>query len=310
MYASPDSRLTNEVNRLGGLARRFTTQEGDLSTEQGQQRLWELVKQTQPKHIWVTPESRCWSAWSALNASRSSQHHARMLQNREASQAHFRLCAQLCDWQKRHLRDFHMELPGHVQANDMPVLKSITAGTNRSLIDTCTFGLQAPISKQPIRKRSLIFSTSPALSKSLRDKLCPENHVHRSISGRVLKGIPVSQFAGSYCHGFAQHVAAVLMSGNAFPALAVDSGIPVTRKRFKTSLGSPTRVVRVEKQKRAAESAAEDSQRFQPQRRCSSTVHAMSELPPATWTPVFALVTIRVQFSYHPKDSPKDTTSP
>ena len=97
----------------------------------------------------------------------------------------------------------------------------------------------------------------------------------------------MSQFAGSYCRGFAQHVAAVLMSGNAFPALAVDSGIPVTRKRFKTSLGSPTPVVRVEKQKRAAESTAEDSQRFQPQRRCNSTVHAMSELPPAMWTPVF-----------------------
>ncbi|CAE7708982.1 GIP [Symbiodinium sp. CCMP2592] len=287
IHASPDSRLTSEINRCGGSARRFTTLDGDLATEQGQQCLWDLVKRTQPKHIWISPESRCWSSWSALNAARSTQHHARMLKDREASQAQLRLCVQLCDWQRRHLRDFHMELPGQIKVRDMSTLRPLVDKTIRSQVDMCAFGLQSPVSRQPIRKRIQVFSTSRDMFKSLQGKICPEDHVHQPLSGRVLKGVPLSQFAGTYCHGFAEHVAAVIVSGNAFPALAVESGIPATRKRFKTSLGSPAPVVRIEPQKRVHENSLDDSQPSESKRRCSSVVHAMSELPEATWMPVF-----------------------
>ncbi|CAE7227129.1 GIP, partial [Symbiodinium sp. CCMP2456] len=44
VYASPDSRLTNWVNSMGGRAMRFTSQDGDLSTPHGQRVLWELLQ--------------------------------------------------------------------------------------------------------------------------------------------------------------------------------------------------------------------------------------------------------------------------
>ena len=288
IYALPDSRLTTEVNNLGGRAKRFTYQDGDLSSPQGQQQLWELIERTQPRHIWVTPDSRCWSAWSVLNASRSTKHHQTMLRDRKTSQVHFELCVQLFDWQRRHLRDFHMELPGLMKpSSNIPALTPILNGTQLSKVDMCTFGLQTPVSKHPIRKRVQVFSTSKEVARSLQHRLCPEDHAHQSMSGRVLKGLPTSQFAGSYCPGFAQHVAAVLMSQGFEKALAVDSAIPSTRKRFKTSVGIPSPVVRIEAQKRTAEQLPEGSQRHLPQRRCANPVHAFDELPMEAWRPVF-----------------------
>ena len=58
VYAYPDSRLTAQVEACGGLARRFTQADGDLSTAAGQRALFDWVQKYQPKHIWASPECR------------------------------------------------------------------------------------------------------------------------------------------------------------------------------------------------------------------------------------------------------------
>ena len=56
VFAYPASRLTDEVNSLGGTARRFTLADGDLSTKEGQRQLCEVIYKYQPRHIFVAPE--------------------------------------------------------------------------------------------------------------------------------------------------------------------------------------------------------------------------------------------------------------
>ncbi|CAE7339420.1 GIP [Symbiodinium natans] len=78
VYAYDNSQLTSWVNRLGGKARRFTRTDGDLSSPEGQRRLWDIIQQEQPRHIWMAPECRLWCSWTNLHSARSipsTQHH-------------------------------------------------------------------------------------------------------------------------------------------------------------------------------------------------------------------------------------------
>ena len=47
IYAGTDSRLTHAVIEAGGKARRFTRQDGDLSTIEGQRALYDAIQQSQ-----------------------------------------------------------------------------------------------------------------------------------------------------------------------------------------------------------------------------------------------------------------------
>ena len=285
----PDSRLTSCVRDLGGRAKRFTSVEGNLYTEHGQECLWQLVQQTQPRHIWIAPDARHWSAWSALNSARSSEQHQQNLKLREADQILFRLCAQLCDWQRRHHRSFHLELPGQFPRSVISAYPTLEKGTYLSSVDMCTFGLRTPRSGKPIRKRTLILSTSRGITESLASQVCDQRHVHQTLSGRVLHGLPMSQFAGSFCEGFAQHVARHVMSDNTDDALATEAEIPLTRKRFKTSTGESAKVETAPIRKRVMDEHAAGSQRSHPIRRLTEPLQTMSELPEAIWQPVFEL---------------------
>ncbi|CAE7818068.1 unnamed protein product [Symbiodinium sp. CCMP2592] len=56
-----DSMLTYSTQCLSASwpGQRFTT-EGDLETAEGQRKLWNLLQRTQPRHIWMSPDSRYW----------------------------------------------------------------------------------------------------------------------------------------------------------------------------------------------------------------------------------------------------------
>ena len=45
--------------------------DGDLSTISGRAKLWNLIEEYQPEHIWVAPECGPWSGWNRLNQSKS-----------------------------------------------------------------------------------------------------------------------------------------------------------------------------------------------------------------------------------------------
>ena len=111
VYADPNSPLTDAVIRQGGKAMRFTKQDGDLSTHDGQKKLWQWIDKYQPKEIWTAPECGPWGPWSRFNLARSLATNELITRARESEMCHLNLCLQLCRYQVRRGRHFHFEHP-------------------------------------------------------------------------------------------------------------------------------------------------------------------------------------------------------
>ena len=60
IYCERDSQLTEQAQRLGLKARRFTFQDGDLSTSEGRAKLWKVILEEKPREIWVAPDCKYW----------------------------------------------------------------------------------------------------------------------------------------------------------------------------------------------------------------------------------------------------------
>ena len=56
IYCSPDSEITRQALRLGLKAKRFTRQDGDLSTPAGQAALWKILEEEKPREVWMSPD--------------------------------------------------------------------------------------------------------------------------------------------------------------------------------------------------------------------------------------------------------------
>ena len=276
VYAAEDSRITQEVRALGGKARRFTCKDGDLRSVEGQRCLWDILQETQPKHVWMSPSCRAWCSWNALNASRGNLQASRVQRMRQEDVAHLQLCTQVFQWQVDRNRHFHFEQPAQSKMLDSPIISPVVQGSHKVFVDMCAFGLCTPASKIAIRKRTCLLSTCPSLVRSLAQKQCPGHSFHQPISGRLrqLGGLSTAQYAGSYCQGFAQHVAQKLMSLVSESSLAANEVIPMTRKRQKTSLGIAAPIIRFGAQKRHSDVSEEGQQRSQAQPRVTNPVSA------------------------------------
>lgn len=71
VYADSNSRLREMVLKLGGKAERFTREDGDLSTVEGQRKFLQLIHRIKPEHVWMAPKCGPWGSWSRFNANRS-----------------------------------------------------------------------------------------------------------------------------------------------------------------------------------------------------------------------------------------------
>ena len=71
VYAYPNSNLTDTAIACGLRAKRFTREDGDLSTTSGRVKLLTEILLFRPKHVWLAPDCKPWSAWSRFNAQRS-----------------------------------------------------------------------------------------------------------------------------------------------------------------------------------------------------------------------------------------------
>ena len=280
VYAYADSRLADAVRAAGGLAQGFTKLDGDLATPEGQ-----------PKHIWVAPECRLWGSWSQFNASRSTAAFQKLQTDRQADRIHMRLCARIHAWQLSKGRHFHLEQPEQSRMLQEPMLREVSAKTQKVVVDMCAFGLRTPVSKQPIRKRTALLTTLPELANQLCEHRCPGTHTHQQVSGRIrIPGgvtVATSQFAGSYCQGFAKEVARIILNDTQ-RALAADTDPPRTRKRFKTSGGrvEPVHAIRARKRGLANASGPVATQR---RVMASNETPASQSLTTDVWKPVFDL---------------------
>ena len=292
--AHSDSLLTRVVIDAGGKAKRFPGSPSDLTSVECQRELWDLLQRTRPKHVWLSPDAKLWSVWSCLNAARNSRYQHQLLQGRQSQQTLFQLFVKIFEWQKQQGHDFHFEQPANSQMLKEATLQPILQNAYRVNVDLCSFGLKTPLSQRPIRKATHVVSTKEAFIQSLRSQQCPGHPQHQPVAGKLreLKGASVSQYAGTFCRGFAEHCAKHLLPNPQEQALALEGLLPMTRKRFKTSSGLGQAVNTLPSQKRAADDNAQEcAQRDQVRRRLDATlqqpVHEIIDLSVPVWEPIF-----------------------
>ena len=292
VYVKADSRLTDQIISQGGQALRFTAADGDLTTAEGQRKLWDLLQLTQPRHVWMSPDSRYWCSWTNLNSARNPQGAQTLKQHRQRELVHLRLCAKVCEWQKQKNRHFHFEQPVASRMLSEPDFKPILQSTQRITVDMSAFGFCTPIHQVPIRKRAVIFSTSSLLIQSLVQEQCPRPVRCDPLSSKQHELRGFSNLSSTYCTEFAKHVAVLLLKGREETALASEGSPPMTRKRFKTSLGLAQPRSKMYAQKRASEPDLEGEPQSKAPRRIDlptlASVQSPESLPTLQWQPVFA----------------------
>ena len=64
VMCSEQSELTNQMMKLGGRAKRLGRIQGDLNTVEGRRKLFTILVQEQPRHLWISPECGPWCQWS------------------------------------------------------------------------------------------------------------------------------------------------------------------------------------------------------------------------------------------------------
>ena len=155
IYCETSSQLTHVCNQKGGRAIRFTKDDGDLSTQMGQQKLWTWIELYEPRHIWVAPECRLWGNWARFNMGRSMESFEHINSERQSDTTHLELCNQIYLHQISNGRHFHMEQPRGSEMICQPQLQDVRLGTLPATFDMCQVGqLQLPSSKDFLKKSS------------------------------------------------------------------------------------------------------------------------------------------------------------
>ena len=213
VYAGTHSPLVEAVQKLGHKAVRFSRMDGDLSTPEGRRKLWQVVDECQPEHIWVAPECGPWSGWSHLNQQKSLALFDKITKDQADQLQHIRLCAQLCRYQVDRNRHFHLEQPLGSSMSKTDEFQSILQQTDCAVFDMCKFGLKIPGTQKFLKKSSKVFTTCSDVVTDLHGEKCPQKHEHQLIEGQAwIQGRrqSVTQFCATYCSGFVNQVAKCL----------------------------------------------------------------------------------------------------
>ena len=210
IYCEEGSNLTEMALKMGLRAKRFTRKDGDLSTAQGQAKLWDILLQECPRDVWMSPECKFWGNFSRLNMCRSQGAHDRILQGRQAEQTHLSLRSEVYDYQVVNGRHFHMEQPQGSEVFEQKRLENVVNGTLRAVFDMCEVGkLKVPQGNNFLRKRSIVRTTSRELHETLDSRYCSKRHNHQPIEGSIRylgRRINLSEYAARYSNGFAKNV--------------------------------------------------------------------------------------------------------
>lgn len=235
VYCSPDSEITRQAVRLGLKVKRFTRQDGDLSTPVGQAALWKILEEERPRgpiEVWVAPDCKHWGIFSRRNMGRSISSANKVPTGRENEKVHLRLCNDVYWFQMVNGGHFHLEQPQGSEAILQPEVRDIYHGTLCTTFDMCEVGkLLAPKVMQRtrgnnyLRKRTTVYTSSKVFHEAFDHRYCPGNHQHVPIAGKVFhlgKWISVSEYAARYSSGFGRNVARYLYCGVAHVPLMWD----------------------------------------------------------------------------------------
>ena len=220
VYAYPDSQLTEVATACGLKAKRFTKEDGDLSTPEGRTSLIMHVLLYRPKNLWLSPECAPWSAWNRFNSYRSMQGFRRVWQVQQDSRVHLKLCNLLAKIQASEGRHTHLENPWTSGMWNQRELEEFLRMSFPAKLDQCQFGLKHPESQDPMQKKTRIQTTSRDMLETLDSRLCHGEHVHAQIAGNCQwrnQNIRLSQFASRYPRQFAKAIIKGIMKGKGAP---------------------------------------------------------------------------------------------
>ena len=208
VYCYPDSQLSRIASQMGLKVLRFSNQDGDLRTPEGQAALWNIIETRQPKHIWASPDCKYWGNFSRRNMGRSVKLCKQILEGRKSERVNLSLCEEMYMYQVERGCHFHLEQPVGSDLPLQPELEQMRYGTSPTVFDMCEVG-GLNWKGEPIQKRTVVLTTSRTLHNELDCRYCAKGHKHRRIGGQVKhvgRWIPLSSFAAKYSAGFARAV--------------------------------------------------------------------------------------------------------
>ena len=215
VFCGPESKLTEQVQNLKGLSKRFGFDQGNLHTTEGRRHLFTEVCRHRPKNVWMSPVCKPWSQWSNLNSHRSVELWNKIHEERYEMLIQVALCLVLCRHQHRKQRHAHWEQPRGSHMLHLPYLNEIFQYMLCAKPDMCTAGdLRDPVNQKFMRKSMNIMTTSQSVYDTLQFQKCEGNHSHQLIEGSThVHGQMVlrSQFSEDYPRKFARLVAKVVM---------------------------------------------------------------------------------------------------
>ena len=207
VYAYPNSQLTQIAQQSGLRAERFGSEDGNLSTFEGQCKLLTIIILKRPKHIWLSPDCLPWCAWSRFNALHSWSGHQRIHEQRELSKIHLKLCNFICKLQINENRHVHFEHPWTSEAWKQSELQEFLQQSLSAKLDFCMFDLRHPETEEPMQKHTRIQTTSRSMFLDLDHRVCNREHTHAQIAGTCRfkdQTIKTSKFASFYTRQFAK----------------------------------------------------------------------------------------------------------
>ena len=235
VYASDSSRLTSEVIRQGGRAKRFTHQDGDLSTFEGQCNLLKMIIRFRPKHIWLAPECAPWCQWNKFNSLRSVESWNKVHRSQEESRNHLRFCAFVMKIQLSLNGHFHLENPLLSGMWEQPEMTPVCESTLSAKFHQCRFFLRHPETHDLIKKGTRVQTSSIAMHDGLNKMKCNGQHTHAKLEGHCKvkgKGMNVTRFAAFYPSAMAKRIAQIVLQEAHFHGCNVtieeDSEVKVT----------------------------------------------------------------------------------
>lgn len=186
VYCSDTSQLTHQGELLGMSTRRFGLGQGDLSTFGGRCKLYDALWILRPRHIWLSPRCGPWSAWNRLNSQKSLKLAQQISSDRKSENVHLLLCTamfQLQDWRGDSFHA-HLEQPSGSEMLAQSELEYVVIHAFRAVCDMCTAGnLRHPNSRELLRKRTQVWTTSRIMYHMLLQFQCPGSHPHDAIAG-------------------------------------------------------------------------------------------------------------------------------
>lgn len=209
VYAYPNSRLTETALQHGLKARRFSEEDGDLSTEGGQIRLLSIILRDEPENIWLAPECKPWGNWSRFNMNRSISSHEKIMTERSESKIHLWLCNLIAKLQLLSGRHVHLENPWGAESWSQAEISELMQYTMPVCVDQCQYGLRHPETHNPMQKKTRIQTSSKQVLQELDHRVCKRDHVHSQIAGQCQwrgSRVAVSRFAAFYPKLFARAI--------------------------------------------------------------------------------------------------------